>query len=115
MTVLPLWRRSRRDAVAPAEPVALRPRETFVFSGGGSLGAAQVGALQALFEAGITPDAVVGTSVGALNAAYIAIDPSPERAADFAESAGTAARPDSGREDGAACCYVHLGAAEGPG
>jgi len=85
MTVLPLWRRSRRDAVAPAEPVALRPRETFVFSGGGSLGAAQVGALQALFEAGITPDAVVGTSVGALNAAYIAIDPSAQRAADLAE------------------------------
>ena len=63
MTVLPLWRRSRRDAVAPAEPLAVRPTEVFVFSGGGSLGAAQVGALQALFEAGITPDAVVGTSL----------------------------------------------------
>jgi NTE family protein len=62
-----------------------RPREAFVFSGGGSLGAAQVGALQALFEAGITPDVVVGCSVGALNAAYVAVDPTAARAADLAE------------------------------
>src|SRR5437764_798238 len=46
---------------------------------------AQVGALQALFEAGITPDVVVGCSVGALNAAYVAVDPSPQRASDLAE------------------------------
>lgn len=85
MTVLPLWRRSRREAAARVAPVAVRPREAIVFSGGGSLGAAQVGALQALFEAGIRPDVVVGASVGALNAAYIAIDPRPERAADLAE------------------------------
>jgi NTE family protein len=88
MTVLPLWRRSRREAadasVAPA-PAGERPREAFVFSGGGSLGAAQVGAVQALFEAGITPDVVVGCSVGALNAAYVAVDPSPQRAAELAE------------------------------
>src|SRR5436305_4928623 len=85
MTVLPLWRRSRRDAVAPAEPLAVRPTEVFVFSGGGSLGAAQVGALQALFEAGITPDVVVGCSVGALNAAYVAVDPTAGRVSDLAE------------------------------
>ena len=85
MTVLPLWRRSRREALAPTQLVSPRPREAFVFSGGGSLGAAQVGALQALFEAGIAPDVVIGASVGALNAAYIAIDPRPERAADLAE------------------------------
>jgi len=85
MTVLPLWRRGRREASAGVAPVAARPHEAFVFSGGGSLGAAQVGALQALFEAGITPDVVVGASVGALNAAYIAVDPSPERAAELAE------------------------------
>ena len=85
MTVLPLWRRSRRDAAASLAPVPVRPREAFVFSGGGSLGAAQVGAVQALFEAGITPDVVVGASVGALNAAYIAIDPGPQRAAELAE------------------------------
>ncbi|MEO7132415.1 MAG: patatin-like phospholipase family protein [Dermatophilaceae bacterium] len=44
----------------------------FVFSGGGSLGAVQVGMLQALHEHGITADLLVGTSAGALNAAYLA-------------------------------------------
>jgi len=78
MTVLPLWRRARRDAPAASRSADL-PREAVVFSGGGSLGAAQVGALQALYEAGITPDVVVGCSVGALNAAYLAVDPTPER------------------------------------
>jgi NTE family protein len=47
----------------------------FVLSGGGSLGAVQVGALRALLEAGVRPDLVIGSSVGALNAAFIAIDP----------------------------------------
>jgi NTE family protein len=56
-----------------------RPQEVFVLSGGGSLGAAQVGAMRALLEAGITPDAVVGCSVGALNAAFLAVDPTPAR------------------------------------
>jgi len=84
MTVLPLWRRARRDA-AHAARSAEPPREAVVFSGGGSLGAAQVGALQALYEAGITPDVVVGCSVGALNAAYLAVDPSPERVRSLEE------------------------------
>lgn len=44
----------------------------FVFSGGGSLGAVQVGMLRALGEAGIHPDLCVGSSVGALNAAWLA-------------------------------------------
>ena len=44
----------------------------FVLSGGGSLGAVQVGMLRALSEQGIAPDLVIGTSVGALNAGYIA-------------------------------------------
>jgi NTE family protein len=43
-------------------------RTAFVFAGGGSLGAVQVGMLEALLEAGVTPDFVVGSSVGALNA-----------------------------------------------
>ena len=54
-------------------------REAVVLSGGGSLGAAQVGALRALLESGIRPDLVVGCSVGALNAAFLAIDPTPAR------------------------------------
>ena len=84
MTVLPFWRRGRRELPDPVAAV-VRPREAVVFSGGGSMGAAQVGALQALFEAGITPDAVIGCSVGALNAAYVAVDPTAARAADLAE------------------------------
>lgn len=44
----------------------------FVLSGAGSLGAVQVGMLQALADHHIEPDLLVGTSAGALNAAYIA-------------------------------------------
>jgi NTE family protein len=44
----------------------------FVLTGGGSLGAVQVGMLQALAERGVTPDLLVGTSCGALNAAWVA-------------------------------------------
>lgn len=47
-------------------------RTAFVLSGGGSLGALQVGMLQALTEAGIRPDLMMGTSVGAVNAAWMA-------------------------------------------
>jgi NTE family protein len=50
----------------------------FVLSGGSNLGAAQVGMLKALFEAGIVPSSVVGTSVGAINAAAIAGNPTAE-------------------------------------
>lgn len=44
----------------------------FVLSGGGSLGAVQVGMLQALAEHDIHPDLLIGTSAGAINAAYLA-------------------------------------------
>jgi NTE family protein len=47
----------------------------FVLGGGGSFGAGQVGMLQALAERGVTPDLVVGTSVGSLNGAVVARDP----------------------------------------
>jgi NTE family protein len=47
-------------------------------SGGGNRGPIQVGAMRALFERKIYPDLLVGTSAGALNAAYIASDPTPE-------------------------------------
>ncbi len=48
-------------------------RTAFVFGGGGSRGALQVGAVKALLEAGIRPDLLVGTSIGAVNAAYLAL------------------------------------------
>lgn len=44
----------------------------YVLSGGGSLGSVQVGMLQALTAHGVEPDLLIGTSVGALNAAYLA-------------------------------------------
>lgn len=47
-------------------------RTAFVLTGGGSLGAIQVGMMAALHERGVDPDVVVGTSVGAVNAAYLA-------------------------------------------
>jgi NTE family protein len=43
-----------------------------VFQGGGALGAYQAGVYQALHEAGIEPDWIIGTSIGAINAALIA-------------------------------------------
>jgi len=57
----------------------------FVLGGGGVLGAGEVGMLRALLEAEITPDLVVGTSVGALNGAFIAADPSVETTVRLAD------------------------------
>jgi NTE family protein len=60
-------------------------RTAFVLSGGGSLGALQVGMLQALTEAGIRPDFLMGTSVGAVNAAWMAGSPDPVGARKLGE------------------------------
>ena len=51
------------------------PRTAFVFAGGGSFGAVQVGMLHALVEHGVNADFVVGSSVGAINGAYFAGNP----------------------------------------
>ena len=48
----------------------------FVLGGGGIRGAVEIGMIRALFEAGIRPDVVAGTSIGAINGALIAADPS---------------------------------------
>jgi NTE family protein len=53
-------------------------RTAFVFAGGGSLGAVQVGMLRALAGFGVVPDLVIGASVGAINAAYYAGANTPE-------------------------------------
>jgi len=50
-------------------------KTAFVLGGGGVLGAHEVGMLRALSEAGIVPDVVVGTSIGAINGAFVAADP----------------------------------------
>jgi NTE family protein len=52
----------------------------FVLGGGGHLGAAEVGMLRALLERGIVPELVVGTSIGAINGAAVAADPTPAAA-----------------------------------
>lgn len=50
----------------------LAGKTAFVFTGGGSLGAIQVGMLRVLLSSGVKPDFVVGASVGAINACYFA-------------------------------------------
>ena len=64
MAVMRRW--SRRKQVGPV---------AFVLSGGGNLGALQIGMLRALAEREIRPDLVVGCSVGAINGAAFAEDP----------------------------------------
>lgn len=77
-------REPRGVSLRAVSPAAHTRRETdgtdvpvtaFVLSGGASLAAAQVGMLQALYERGIEPDFLVGTSAGALNAAFVASRP----------------------------------------
>jgi len=51
------------------------PHTAFVLGGGGRWGAVEVGMLRALVEAGIVPDLVIGTSIGAFNGAMFAADP----------------------------------------
>jgi NTE family protein len=48
-----------------------------VLSGAGNFGALQAGALEAVLARGFRPDLVVGSSAGALNALYVALDPTP--------------------------------------
>jgi NTE family protein len=59
-----------------------QPTVAFVLSGGASLGAIQVGMLRALYERGIRPDLIVGTSAGALNGAYVASRPQASETAE---------------------------------
>ncbi|MCB0979681.1 MAG: patatin-like phospholipase family protein [Ilumatobacteraceae bacterium] len=57
------------EAEIPAAQVA------FVLGGGGKWGAVEVGMLRALVERGIRPDVVLGCSIGAINGAWFAADP----------------------------------------
>jgi NTE family protein len=58
----------RRDGHQASPPGQI----VLVFQGGGALGAYQAGVYQALHEAGIEPDWIIGTSIGAINASLIA-------------------------------------------
>ncbi|MGB3411295.1 MAG: patatin-like phospholipase family protein [Microthrixaceae bacterium] len=55
-----------------------KPRVAFVLSGGGNLGAIQVGMLKALVEHDVFPDVILGCSVGAMNGAGFALQPTME-------------------------------------
>src|SRR5690606_22795993 len=70
--------RSRREGLPSAfggGRVGREPRVAFVLGGGGVLGAHEVGMLRALREAGVIPDLVVGTSIGAVNGVFVAASP----------------------------------------
>ncbi len=56
--------------------MSARPKTALVLAGGGSYGAVQVGMLRALCGHGIRPDLVAGSSVGAINGAFYAGEPS---------------------------------------
>jgi len=57
----------------------------FVLSGGGNRGPLELGAVEVLFEAGIVPDMIVGSSAGALNGLFLAMDPTVAQARRGAE------------------------------
>ena len=63
-------------ADSPASKVA------FVFEGGGSLAATQIGMLRALTEARLRRQLVIGSSPGAINAVAFAADPTAAGAAE---------------------------------
>jgi len=69
------WRERLIDRPASPSAPTPAPMTVFVFSGGALNGAAQVGMLEELYARGITPDAVVGVSAGAINAVNLAADP----------------------------------------
>jgi NTE family protein len=72
------------ESRAPAHRPALR-QTVLVLQGGGALGAYQAGVFQALVEADIEPDWVIGTSIGAINGAIIAGNAREKRVARLQE------------------------------
>ena len=82
-------KRMREDTVASARagssPAGLPGQVVLVLQGGGALGAYQWGVYEALHEAGIEPEWVIGTSIGAINGALIAGNPPAERVTKLGE------------------------------
>ncbi|HEV3239186.1 MAG TPA: DUF3734 domain-containing protein [Casimicrobiaceae bacterium] len=76
--------RRSRAAATPVPRATLPGQVVLVLQGGGALGAYQVGVYEALHEAGHEPDWVIGTSIGAINAAIIAGNAPRERVARLA-------------------------------
>ena len=67
-----------------ADPATSRHGVAFVLGGGGHLGAHEVGMLEALLARDIVPSLIVGTSVGAINGAVVAAQPTVDTAARLA-------------------------------
>jgi len=65
------WDRSPLDAVNVIRKQA-NGQVVLVLQGGGALGAYQGGVYEALHEAQVEPDWIIGTSIGAINAGIIA-------------------------------------------
>ena len=63
------------------EKIAQHGQIVLVLQGGGALGAYQAGVYEALHEAGVEPDWVIGTSIGAIHAGIIAGNPVEKRLA----------------------------------
>lgn len=75
------WMSQAESDVAGQRPLDDWPRPlAFAFSGGGAFGSVHIGMVRALQERGITPDLVVGSSVGSLNGVMVAAR--PDEAAD---------------------------------
>lgn len=72
-----------RDPIERVHPGQPPGGDVFVLSGGAARGAVQVGMMAALLDAGIRPAGFVGASVGALNACFVAADPTPARVAEL--------------------------------
>ncbi len=70
------------DACPPAPALCARPRVALVLSGGGALGIAHIGVLKTLEQAGVQPDIVVGTSMGAVVGGLYALGYSPAELED---------------------------------
>src|ERR1700735_4652119 len=77
--------RRARSRTAPDAPAAPVHRTAFVLAGGGSRGAVQIGMLAELVDRGIRADRVYGASVGAINGAAYASNPTPEGIERMAE------------------------------
>jgi NTE family protein len=69
-----------QESTAPRKDRAALPGEVvLVMQGGGAPGCYQAGAYHALHEAGIEPDWIIGTSIGAINGAIIAGNEASDR------------------------------------
>ena len=76
---------ARTQTESECQPASLPGQVVLVLQGGGALGSYQAGVYQALHEAGIEPDWIIGTSIGAVNAALISGNPPRDRLAKLRE------------------------------